>query len=129
MWFRIIKTKYMSEGCFLNLVPRVAHNFGKGFIRSNICLSGGALFQVRNGSNCKFWQDCWVLQVPLSIAYEDIYKMVRNSNCYVQECWVEGEWFMDFKRPLTVHEHNRWIELKNKLQGINLVLDCSDSVK
>jgi len=46
MWFRIIKTKYMSEGCFLNLVPRVAHNFGKGFIRSNICLSGGPSFRL-----------------------------------------------------------------------------------
>jgi hypothetical protein len=41
MWFRIIKAKYMRKGVFFNLVPRVAHNFGRGFIRSSICLSGG----------------------------------------------------------------------------------------
>jgi hypothetical protein len=30
----------MRKGVFLNLVPRVAHNFGRGFIGSSICLSG-----------------------------------------------------------------------------------------
>jgi len=36
---------------------------------------------------------------------------------------------MDFKRSLSVQEHNRWTELKTILQGVNLVPDCSDSVK
>ena len=69
------------------------------------------------------------MRVPLSIAYEDIYRMVRNSNCYVHECWDEGEWFMEFKHTLSVQEFNRWSELENVVHGVSLVLDQSDSVK
>ena len=69
------------------------------------------------------------MRVPLSIAYEDIYRMVRNNNCYVHECWDEGEWFMEFKHTLSVQEFNRWSELENILQGVSLVPDQSDSVK
>jgi len=88
----------------------------------------GALYQVRNGRFCKFWQDCWVGKVPLSIAYHDIFKMVSDPNCYVSECWDEGSWEMDFKRSLSIQEYNSWLDLKDKLQLIILEPEHNDSV-
>lgn len=64
----------------------------------------GAIFKVGNGDNCRFWQDCWLLDVPLKIAYDNLYKMVRDPNAAVADCWDEGEWFVDFRRALSVRE-------------------------
>ena len=43
-----------------------------------------------NGDNCRFWQDCWLLNVPPKIAFDDLYKMVRDPYVSVSDCW-EGE--------------------------------------
>jgi hypothetical protein len=87
-----------------------------------------ALFKVKNGNYCKFWQDCWLVEVLLMIAYDDIYKLVSEPNCCVSDCWVDGEWTMDFKRSLTVQEFNRWLNLKYKLQAVTLSHESNDSV-
>lgn len=44
--------------------------------------------------------------------------MVRDPYCSVADCWDEEGWGMDFKRTLTIHEYNRWIELKDSLADI-----------
>lgn len=46
----------------------------------------GALFNVGDGKNCKFWENCWAQQVPLKIAYENVYSMVRYPSCNVADC-------------------------------------------
>ena len=60
----------------------------------------GALFKVKNGLNCRFWQHCWLLNVPLKIAYEDLFRMVRDSEVTVADCWIDDDWWLDFKREL-----------------------------
>jgi len=64
----------------------------------------GAIFKVGNGVNCWFWQDCWLLEAPLMIAYENLYKMVRDPYCSVADCWVDAEWYVDFRRALSIGE-------------------------
>jgi len=53
--------------------------------------------------------------------------MVRDPSCSVADCWDEDGWGMDFKRALTCHEYNRWLELKESLADISLS-DNPDSV-
>jgi hypothetical protein len=53
----------------------------------------GALFSLRNGLNCRFWQDCCILNVPLKIAYGDLFKLVREPDITVADCWVDNDWF------------------------------------
>jgi len=88
----------------------------------------GAVFKVRNGDHCKFWEDCWAKEVPLGISHENLFRMVRNPHCSVSECWEEDEWVMDFRRSLTVQEYNSWIDLTNSLQGCNPESDAADIV-
>jgi len=38
------------------------------------------------------------------IAYENIYKMVRDPYCSVADCWVDAEWYVDFRRALSIGE-------------------------
>jgi len=45
------------------------------------------VFKITNGKHCKFLLDCWAENVPLKIAYENVFKMVANTNCSVADCW------------------------------------------
>ena len=44
---------------------------------------------VENGKLCRFWQDCWIMEVALKIAFADLYRLADNAECMVVECWVE----------------------------------------
>jgi len=39
--------------------------------------------------------------------------MVRDPNATVADCWDEGEWFVDFRRALSVREFENWEKLHN----------------
>ena len=81
--------------------PKGLPNFGRGYIGSNIFSNVGGTFKVGTDKNCRFWQDSWLNDVSLKIYYEDLYKMVKNTECSVAKCWVEHDWFIDFRRSLS----------------------------
>ena len=62
----------------------------------------GANFKVKDGLNCRFWQDCWALNVPLKVANADLFSMVRDPDTVVADHWVEEEWSVDFRRSLSL---------------------------
>jgi len=80
----------------------------------------GAIFRVKDGYKCRFWEDCWLLNVPLKIAYEQLYKLAREPYCTVADCWIDDEWYVDFKRALSLGEYDLWQNLLEKLEGISL---------
>lgn len=67
--------------------------------------------------------DSWLHNAPLCIVYEDLFKMVREPNISVADCVDEGQWEVEFRRTLSVGEYNRWLNLLNELQEINLSSD------
>jgi hypothetical protein len=66
--------------------------------------------------------------VPLKIAYEDLFKMVRDPDSVVADHWVEDEWTVDFRRSLSVRDFDRWIELKGELDTVVLEEENTDLV-
>lgn len=127
LWFRILKAKYMDDRGFFYSDSKGSSQFWQGLHKVKHLFKWGAIYKVENGQHCSFWQDVWVGNVPLKIQYEEIYKMVRDPSCLVADCWDEDGWGMDFKRALTCHEYNRWLELKESLADISLS-DNPDSV-
>lgn len=53
--------------------------------------------------------------------------MVRDPECYVHDCWVE-DWYIDFRRPLSVPEFERWKALQDELANVVLDSDSHDVV-
>jgi hypothetical protein len=88
----------------------------------------GARFEIGNGDHCRFWEDCWLKNVPLKIYYEDLFKMAREPNCFVSDCWRDDSWGMNFKRSLTVQEYNSWLGLLDELNDITLTDNKADKV-
>lgn len=66
--------------------------------------------------------------MPLKIYFEHLYRMVRYLECSVSDCWVEQDWFVDFRRALSGEEFQRWTLLYDELQHISLVDTSVDVV-
>ena len=65
------------------------------------------------------------LNVPLKIAYEDLFKLTRELEISVADSWVEDEWFIEFKRSLSGQEYERWSELSTLI--IMILLSGAES--
>jgi hypothetical protein len=88
----------------------------------------GSVFKIGDGKLCKFWEDCWVCNVPLKLIYQDLYKLVRNPLCSVADCWQEGSWYVEFRRCLSVQSYNSWLSLLELLQDCTLTNNRADCV-
>jgi hypothetical protein len=95
--------------------------FWKGLHKVKHLFKWGFVFKIGNGKPCKFWEDCWIHNVPLKILHEDLYyKLVRDPFCSVADCWQEGAWNMDFRRSLITQIYNSWLGLLDLLQDCAL---------
>lgn len=86
------------------------------------------MFRIGDGKLCKFWEDCWIQEVPIKLLYNNLYKLVRDPLCSVVDCWEEGSWVMDFRRSLSLQEYNSWLGLLDDLKDKALTDNKADSV-
>lgn len=128
-WFEIIKAKYLDAGGFFDSKTKGSSQFWKGLHRVKHLFKWGAIFQVGNGEVCRFWTDCWLLNVPLSVAFSNLFVLTSDPNCTVSDCFNQGEWGVDFKRTLTPDEYELWNMLKAILEEHSLNPGSEDSVK
>jgi hypothetical protein len=42
------------------------------------------------------------MNVPLKVAFDDMFKLIRDPEATVSDCWVDDEWWVDFRRALSV---------------------------
>lgn len=128
--FKLTKAKY-RDGCNLFLAPsKESSQFWKDLHKIKHLFKWGALFKLRNGLNYHFWQDCWLLNVPLKIAYDNLYKLIRDPDSVAANRWVEDDWYIDFKRALSLLRefYRLWLELKGELSRITLDENGPDMV-
>lgn len=55
---------------------------------------------VKDGRRTSFWDNVWLLQVPLRVQFEDLYKINEQQGCSVRDIWQGGEWGLTFRRNL-----------------------------
>jgi hypothetical protein len=106
-----------------------ASQFWKGLHQVKHLFKWGAVFQVGNGKLCRFWEDSWAHEVPLKILFSDLYKLTRDPFCYVNDCYEDGNWFVDFKRCLSSQDYDRWLGLLHMLNDCSLTDNKADSVQ
>jgi hypothetical protein len=91
-------------GLIFSSISKGSFQFWQGLHKIKHQFKWGATFRVGNGRNCQFWQDCWLMDVPLKIHYEELYRIVRDPYSTFSDCWVDQEWFVDFHRALSSEE-------------------------
>jgi hypothetical protein len=120
LWFRILKAKYIRNEGFLGSKIKGSSQFWQELHKVKHLFKWGAIFKVENGKLCRFWQDSWIMEVPLKIAFADLYRFADNAECTVAECWVEDDWYIEFKRSLSSQEYVSWLDLKSILGEVSL---------
>jgi hypothetical protein len=68
------------------------------------------------------------MNVPLKVAFDDLFKLVKDPEATMSDCWVDDEWWVVFRRALSVTEFERWSELKGELEKITIDSDNRDVV-
>ena len=56
--------------------------------------------------------------MPLKVAYEDLFKLARDPEVTVADCWADNDLWVDFKRTLSVKDFERWSELKSLIRSL-----------
>jgi hypothetical protein len=120
LWFKLLKSRYMEGVNFFSSKTERSSQFWQGLYKVKHLFNWGATFEIGNGNDCLFWQDCSLYDVPLKTYHEEFYKMARYPTCSVSDCWVEQDWFVDFRRALSSEEFQRWTLLYDELQHISL---------
>lgn len=120
--------KYQQGCSFFNSKVKGSSQFWRGLHKIKHLFNWGAIFKVGDGRNCQFWQDCWLLNVPLKIAFADLFGVTRDPFCFVADCNEGGEWFVEFKRSLSTQEYANWEQLLGLLDQI-VLNNSTDSVE
>jgi hypothetical protein len=84
---------------------KVKHNFKKGVV-----------FRLNN----LFWEDVCKENIPLRLIFPRLYNLFGRKQCLVSECQTEGEWTMNFTRPLSEEEAAQWDSLVDLLENVQL---------
>jgi hypothetical protein len=129
LWFKILEAKYLGENGFFDSRIRNGSQFWKGLHKVKHLFKWGAVFEVGNGKLYRFWEDCWIHNVPLKLLYDDLFKLVGDPNCFVNDCWEDGSWGMDFKRCLSTQQHGSWLGLLQMLNDCSLTDNNADMVQ
>lgn len=115
---KLLEQKYLTRRPFAIAKNRGGSQFWQGVIKVKDKLKRGLKIQVNDEENTLFWEDVWLDEIPLKLAFPQLYEYCRNK--LVNKCFKEGEWVMDFKRSLLPAEASAWISLLTKLEGVKL---------
>ena len=103
-------------------------SFGEAFYRSEINSSGGVTFSLGNGKSILFWEDVWIGDTPLRLEFPRLYDYCYNKTSLVSDCWVDGEWRIDFRRSLDPSDLTQWDHLLRVLAQTS-ISDTEDKVR
>ena len=91
-------------------------------------MGGGATFSLGNGKSILFWEDVWIGDTPLRLEFPRLYDYCYNKTSLVSDCWVDGEWRIDFRRSLDPSDLTQWDHLLRVLAQTS-ISDTEDKVR
>ena len=77
-------------------------------------------FAVGDGKGTRFWEDTWLGNTPLAAQYPSLYNIVRHKNVVVNDVLSHNPLNIGFRRVLTGNKWLAWLDLVEKLMGVDL---------
>lgn len=111
LWFKLLKTKYMTRGGFFQSNCSGASQFWKGLHKVKHLFKLGALHRVRDGQKTSVWHDTWLGNLPLKFQYPSLYDFCENKQAMVGDYLNVEVWNIDLNRCLTVDDIESWDHL------------------
>jgi hypothetical protein len=78
-------------------------------------------FEVKDGTNTRFWEDTWVGDQPLKVRYPNLYNIVRDPHATVSKVLATNPLNISFRRALVDNKLREWLNLVARISHVQLV--------
>jgi hypothetical protein len=92
---RLLKAKYYTATPFVEIKRKRGSQFWQGILKVAHKAKWGITFQVNDGRKTLFWEDTWLLDIPLKLAYPKMYRYSWREMRAVYRFYKEGVWDLD----------------------------------
>jgi hypothetical protein len=84
--------------------------------------------EIGNGEKASFWTTRWLHGVALAMVYPALFKHSRRKNRTVKEALTDNKWISDVDHDMTVNLISQFVDLAERLNGIELWPDQTDKI-
>jgi hypothetical protein len=85
-WQELLKRKYLANKSLTQVKRRPGNShFWAGLMKVKDQFIAGGSFQIRSGSEARFWEDVWLDDKPLRLKYPSLYSIVRRKDATVAQ--------------------------------------------
>jgi len=80
----------------------------------------GRCIKLKSGLQTRFWHDCWLGDCALKITFPNCFHITIHLDLEVAKAWVEGQWFLEFRRQLNGIMWQEWRNLMILFDEVSL---------
>jgi len=88
-------------------------------IKDEVLANGS--FDIKDGTNTRFWDDTWVGDKPLKVKYPSLYNIVREPHATVSKVMTTSPLNISFRRALVDNKLTEWLSLVARISNVALV--------
>jgi hypothetical protein len=121
-WQQLLRRKYVGSKAISQVIwkPGDSH-FWAGIMATKKYFFPFGSFSIRNGSEIRFWEDCWLGTTTLREQYPALYNIVRHKSDTLQKVLETSPPSLTFRRDLIGPRLTSWNELLQRLASVQLV--------
>ncbi|WVZ53763.1 hypothetical protein U9M48_004664, partial [Paspalum notatum var. saurae] len=121
IWQTILRNKYLKSKPFGSGTkrPGVSH-FWAGLMDVKQDFISLGSFQIRDGSQVRFWEDTWCGNQPLKNIYPSLFNIVRKKGATVADVMSSIPLNVSFRRGLYGERLHVWNELVGRIMNLEL---------
>ena len=88
-------------------------------VKDEVLASGS--FDIKDGSNTRFWDDIWVGALPFRVIYPSLYNIIRDPHATVAKVMATQPLNISFRRAVVDNKLVEWQDLVAQIAHVNLV--------
>jgi hypothetical protein len=127
VWQELIQNKYLHSKTLSQVKAKPNDSpFWKGLLKVKDDFFSKGSFELGNGLDTRFWEDCWLGDRPLAEQYPSLYRIVQHKDVLVANVLQGSHLNIAFRRNLDEYKWTRWMHLVGRLIEVNLT-DTKDN--
>jgi hypothetical protein len=112
IWQTLLRNKYLRSKSLTQVEakPYDSH-FWRGLMHiKDEVLSKGS-FDIKDGTNVRFWDDIWIRDKPLKTQYPNLYNIARDPHDTISKIMATSPINISFRRALVDNNLREWLGL------------------
>lgn len=120
IWFQLLKAKYFPRDNYRDSNFANGSLFWKSIQKVKHLFFRGVVHKLGDGSFTLFWKDVRYEDCPFTVRFNKLFLICSNPDSFVDHCYNDGVWNIEFSRSLGAAEMLQWRDLITILKGVVL---------